>query len=118
MKCKHLLFDENGITLVPDKDEPGYSHRVPEGGEGTAMEELTAEQIRQNLQDAGFTPRAAADFMDCWQAGNRRQQLCLLTRQRNCLLDSIHKQERQISCLDYLVYCLGRCEPSCRKNGR
>lgn len=74
------------------------------------MEELTAEQIRQNLQDAGFSPRAAAGFMDCWQAGDRRQQLCLL--------ESIHKQERQISCLDYLVYCLGRCEPPCQKKGR
>lgn len=81
------------------------------------MKEMTAEQIRQNLQDAGFTPRAAAGFMDCWQAGDRRQQMCLLARQRSCLLESIHKQERQISCLDYLAYCLGRCEPSCQKNG-
>lgn len=82
------------------------------------MEELTAEQIRQNLQDAGFSASAAAGFMDCWQAGDRRQQMCLLARQRSCLLESIHKQERQISCLDYLVYCLGRCEPPCQKKGR
>lgn len=81
------------------------------------MEELTAEQIRQNLQDAGFTAKAAAGFMDCWQSGDRRGQMCLLARQRSCLLESIHKQERQISCLDYLAYYLGRCEPPCQKNG-
>ena len=82
------------------------------------MEELTAEQIRQNLRDAGFTPRVAAEFIRCWQAGDLRCQKTLLAGQRSRLLESIHRQERQISCLDYLACCLGRCEPPRREKGR
>ena len=43
--------------------------------------------------------------------------MCLLARQRSCLLESIHKQERQISCLDYLVYCLDGASRPAKKRG-
>ena len=69
-------------------------------------QELTPETVRQNLKDAGFTPQAAAGFLACWQAGDHREQMRLLAKQRRCLLQRIHKQEKQISCLDYLAYCL------------
>ena len=69
-------------------------------------QELTPETVRQNLKDAGFAPQAAKEFLDCWQAGEQREQMRLLARQRSCLLQRIHKQEKQISCLDYLAYCL------------
>ena len=73
-------------------------------------QELTPETVRQNLKDAGFAPQAAAGFLDCWQAGDRREQMRLLAKQRSCLFQRIHKQEKQISCLDYLAYCL--CHPA------
>lgn len=81
------------------------------------MPELTAETVRQNLKDAGFTSRAADGFLAYWQAGDKREQLHLLARQRRSLLARIHKQEKQISCLDYLDYCL-RGTASTNKNGR
>lgn len=82
------------------------------------MPELTIETVRQNLKDAGFTPQAAAGFLDCWQAGDQRGQQRLLARQRNSLLERIHRQEKQISCLDYLSYCLRCSEQTKNKNGR
>lgn len=73
-------------------------------------QELTPEAVRQNLKDAGFAPQAAEGFLTCWQAGNHQEQMRLLAKQRSCLLQRIHKQEKQISCLDYLAYCL--CHPA------
>lgn len=69
-------------------------------------QELTPETVRQNLKDAGFAPRATEEFLRCWQAGKQGEQMRLLAKQRSCLLQRIHKQEKQISCLDYLAYCL------------
>lgn len=80
-------------------------------------QELTPETVRQNLKDAGFAPQATEEFLRCWQAGKQREQMRLLAKQRSCLLQRIHRQEKQISCLDYLAYCL-RGPASNHNNGR
>lgn len=80
-------------------------------------QELTPETVCQNLKDAGFAPQAAAGFLACWQTGDRKEQMRLLAKQRSCLLQRIHKQEKQISCLDYLAYCL-RSAAADDENGR
>lgn len=68
----------------------------------------SAESIRQNLLDAGCTPRQAEEFLACWRAGQRQAERQLLEAQRSRLLDALHKAQRQIDCLDYLAYQLRR----------
>lgn len=62
------------------------------------------EAVAQNLKDAGCSTDAIQDFMEYYDTGNVREQLLLLERHRKQLLSEVHKEERHISCLDYLVY--------------
>lgn len=81
-------------------------------------QKLSREDVCQNLRDAGFAPEDAAGFLECWCKGNRCEQVRMLSRQRQYLLDRIHCREKQISCLDYLSYQLSRQEASNKENGR
>ena len=42
--------------------------------------------------------------MELAEAGERKRLFKLLERQRRLLLDSVHSREKQIDCLDYLVF--------------
>lgn len=64
----------------------------------------TEQAVLQNLNDAGCDPETIQKFLSCWKAGKTADQLRLLAEQRNNLLDYIHKNEKCIDCLDYLVY--------------
>lgn len=67
-----------------------------------------AEDIRQNLLDAGCDARQTEQFLACWRAGQRQAERQLLEAQRCRLLDVLHRAQRQIDCLDYLAYQLRR----------
>lgn len=59
--------------------------------------------LRQNLIDAG----CSREWIDRFFAeSDTPQQLQLLNRHRKQLLDNLHQKEKQIDCLDYLIYCL------------
>lgn len=64
-----------------------------------AME--TAE-LAQALRDAGCTEETAAELLA--DVRDPRRLLELLARHRAELLDEVHKSEKKIDCLDYLVY--------------
>lgn len=81
-------------------------------------QKLSRDDVCQNLQDAGFTPEDAAGFLECWSKGKQCEQMRILSRQRQYLLDRIHCREKQISCLDYLCYQLSRQEETKKDNGR
>ena len=42
--------------------------------------------------------------MECLKNGAEKEELQILSRHRKTLLDRIHREERKIDCLDYLVY--------------
>ena len=67
---------------------------------------MTAQALRDNLEDAGCGPEITARFLALEQAGQYREQLKLLSDHRRQLLDSLHREGRRIDCLDYLVYQL------------
>lgn len=54
------------------------------------------QPVIQNLKDAGCEKQCVEEFLALEQEGKRREQLKLL--------DRVHEEERQIDCLDYLVY--------------
>ena len=62
------------------------------------------ESVIQNLEDAGCETGMIQDFMGWFDKGQQAKQLELLEHQRECLLGRIHKDERRISCLYYLIY--------------
>lgn len=62
------------------------------------------EAVIQNLEDAGCEPEMIRDFLGWFDKGQQKKQLELLEHQREHLLGRIHKEEKRISCLDYLIY--------------
>ena len=61
-----------------------------------------------NLQAVGFDESSIQEFLICWSAGEREKQLRLLSQKREGLLAQVHREEKQIHCLDYLVYRIQR----------
>lgn len=64
------------------------------------------DAVRQNLIDAGCDAELIAALEACFD--NPKQRDRLLAKHRRALLDQIHKEEKQISCLDYLVYTMNK----------
>ena len=71
--------------------------------ESDPLEELSQQALMQNLKDAGCGRELIRKFMELPET--REEELInLLTAHREKLLQKIHKEERQITCLDYLIY--------------
>ena len=64
------------------------------------------EAVEQNLKDAVCGRETICRFLECFQQGRVEEQLPLLSQQRGRLLEKLHAQQKQIDCLDYLVYQL------------
>ncbi|HIR92657.1 MAG TPA: hypothetical protein IAB98_04460 [Candidatus Egerieimonas intestinavium] len=62
------------------------------------------QTIIQNLQDAGCDAHIIEEFLALGQEEKTEKQLGLLAKQRKRLLDHVHKEEKQIYCLDYLEF--------------
>lgn len=60
--------------------------------------------VERNLIDAGCDGKTVKQFMELEKAGEQQEQLKLLEKHRSILLDQVHKNEKQIDCLDYLLY--------------
>lgn len=61
-----------------------------------------SEEVLQNLMDAGCDAETIDGYLDCGACG--RDQIKLLRNHRRCLLDKLHQGQKQIDCLDYLIY--------------
>lgn len=62
------------------------------------------EAIIQNLKDAGCDSDTIEKFMADLQKGKEANGLKRLAVHRKNLLDSLHREQKCIDCLDYLVY--------------
>lgn len=60
--------------------------------------------IVQNLIDAGCGESFISEFMEDLRKENISKKLKLLEAYRRSLLDNLHKDQKRIDCLDYLVY--------------
>ena len=65
--------------------------------------------IIQNLKDAGCSQETIDCCLACLDAGQKKELLKRLEKHRKGLLDKVHKGQKQIDCLDYLVFQIGRC---------
>lgn len=68
------------------------------------------QAIIQNLKDAGCDPETIEHFLSLEKSGSVQKQMKLLSVHRDHLLAKVHKEEKRIDCLDYLVYqlCKGK----------
>ncbi len=62
---------------------------------------LLNDKIIQNLKDAGCEKSTIDAFMT---STGDKARLQLLERHRKQLLDNVHKYQKRIDCLDFLIY--------------
>lgn len=60
--------------------------------------------IVQNLKDAGCEQEFITEFMENFRREKFSDDMKLLQSHRSLLLDRLHKEQRHIDYLDYLVY--------------
>ncbi len=70
------------------------------------MDSYNENAIVQNLIDAGCGQEFIAEFMEDLRTENTSKSLKLLAAHRRLLLDNLHKEQKRIDCLDYLVYTM------------
>ena len=68
------------------------------------------EAVIQNLKDAGCNESFVEDFLVCYDRKEKEKQIKLLEDWRKNLLHQIHKEEKKISCLDYLIHRLEKVQ--------
>ena len=75
---------------------------------GSDMDLLSPKQqaIIENLQDAGCDKAWIMQFLELVKAGQIKEQFAWLAKYRNFLLECLHKRQKQLDCLDYLIYTL------------
>lgn len=54
-----------------------------------------------NLKDAGCDPDTAERYVN---SDSEKEKKRILDNHRKLLLDNLHKYQKQIDCLDYLIY--------------
>lgn len=68
--------------------------------------EQIEESIIQNLMDSGCGAETIEAFVEHMREEKYSEGLKLLAAHRRSLLDDLHKEQKRIDCLDYLVYKL------------
>lgn len=71
------------------------------------------EEVVQNLRDAGCGIETIQDFLLYLNENQKEKQLELLEKHRRQLLSNVHREEKKIYCLDYLVHQIKNKEHSC-----
>lgn len=66
------------------------------------------DAVAENLRDAGCSEEQIACFLDWQEKEKTADQLSMLSEHRKQLLDNVHREEKRIDCLDYLVYQIER----------
>ena len=68
---------------------------------GDKMPETNLEEC---LAYFGCDKNETAEILKCHENGNIKGMIQLLRKRRQAILNTIHAEEKQISCLDYLVF--------------
>ena len=65
---------------------------------------MEPERLEEYLDDVGCSQKEKVEILKYFQNHDIRNIIRLLRRQRQTTLDTIHKEEKLISCLDYLIF--------------
>ncbi len=69
-------------------------------------EKPSVQAIIQNLKDAGCDCETIERYVFLEKRESTQKQMELLSMHRDRLLEKIHREEKRIDCLDYLVHQL------------
>ncbi len=69
---------------------------------------LSIDAITQNLRDAGCPEDFIKRFLACLTHGTPIEQERMLERERRCILEKVHDEQKKLDCFDYLRYALKR----------
>lgn len=70
------------------------------------VKELLKEDIFKNLKDAGCHPDEIDRIAQFFESKDYQKLMTSLKCQRCYLLEGLHKAQKKIDCLDYLIYTL------------
>lgn len=71
------------------------------------MKELSERQkIERNLHDAGFNEEMILPICELIETRKNEEVFSMLKRQKCKLLEQLHTNQKEIDCLDYLMYDL------------
>ena len=66
-------------------------------------EQNLKEAIIQNLKDAGFNKKMIEEFLKLFSKNDKNEMLNLLSKYRKDLLEKLHRDEKELDNLDYLI---------------
>lgn len=69
---------------------------------------LSKDAITQNLRDAGCQESFIKSFLDSLDHCTPAEQERMLERERRCILDKVHDEQKKLDRFDYLRYTLRR----------
>ena len=64
------------------------------------------DKIIQNLKDANCNNNLISKFLELEKSNKVNEQLKLRSIHRKNLLDTLHENQKQIECLDYLIFTI------------
>ncbi len=68
------------------------------------------DDIIQNLKDAGCSSKQIKELMELYREGKKDKIYSIMEKHRYEVLNNIHKNEKQIDCIDYFIYQMKRGE--------
>lgn len=85
------------------------------------MNDDKKDAINQNLKDAGCDEVFIEQLLQLLSGGYQKDSLRMLSCYRCSLLEEVHRHQRRLTCLDYLIYqmkhgCLSLLESSDEPN--
>ena len=66
------------------------------------------EDIIQNLKDAGCSNSQIQELLELYKQGKKQRIYAILDKHRKNILTKVHKEEKQIDCIDYFIYQMER----------
>ena len=62
------------------------------------------QEIIENMKAAGCPESDIQSFVHCYESGELKKGMKIISNCRKDILDRIHEEQRKIDCLDYLEY--------------
>lgn len=68
------------------------------------LNQTPKDLLIRNLRDAGCDDDTIIKYLNHYKNGNITNQIFILKKQRCLLLEQLHIIQKEIDCLDYLLY--------------
>ena len=68
------------------------------------MKNLSETEVIRSLQDAGCDKETIEKFMKV--NGNQKEMLNILQKQRSYIFNTLHPIQKELECIDYLIYII------------